>query len=47
MLEQNEIKHDNDSKPKIRTLASLGSAPEDESGWQRHAKMTGQGATHV
>ena len=47
MLEQNQIKHDNDSKPKLRTLASLGSAPEDESGWQRHAKMTGQGATHV
>lgn len=51
MLDQNRIKHDlqrdDDSKPKIRTLASLGTAPEDESGWRRHAQLTGQGATHV
>ncbi len=47
MLEQNRIKHDVETKPKIRTLASMGSTTEDESSWQRHAKMTGQGATHV
>ncbi|MEQ8845827.1 MAG: hypothetical protein RIB58_13340 [Phycisphaerales bacterium] len=50
MLDQNRAAaHNNetDNRPKIRTLASLGPSPEDESGWRRHAKLTGQGATHV
>ena len=50
MLDQNHARaHDGqaESKPKIRTLASLGPKPEDESSWHRHAQLTGQGATHV
>lgn len=50
MLDQN---HSTDrdapsqASAKIRTLAKLGSTPEDDSGWHRHSQLTGQGATHV
>jgi len=50
MLDQNQTRNREprgEIKPKIRTLAKLNDAPEDESGWKRHAQLTGQGATHV
>ena len=50
MLDQNQTtdrEPRGEIKPKIRTLAKLNDAPEDESGWKRHAQLTGQGATHV
>jgi hypothetical protein len=50
MLEQNRsalTDMNGENKPKIRTLAKLGTTPEDDSGWRRHAQLTGQGATHV
>jgi hypothetical protein len=50
MLNQNSATNqfgNSDSKPKIRTLAKLGESPTDETGWKRHAQLTGQGATHV
>ncbi|MFI4883567.1 MAG: hypothetical protein ACIAQU_13380 [Phycisphaerales bacterium JB064] len=50
MLEQNRMNGRDDHaevKPKIRTLAKLGATAEDETGWHRHAQLTGQGATHV
>ncbi|GIW74630.1 MAG: hypothetical protein KatS3mg103_1152 [Phycisphaerales bacterium] len=43
----NGPKLNDDSKPKIRTLASLGPSRDDEANWRRHAQLTGQGATHV
>lgn len=36
-----------ENKPKIRTLAKLGADGTEDTGWQRHAPVTGQGATHV
>jgi len=37
----------NDGRPKIRTLARMGEAANDEASWHRHSQLTGTGATHV
>ncbi len=50
MLDQNQRSNQfgqGEQPSKIRTLAKLGATSENESGWKRHAQVTGQGATHV